>query len=386
MNKDTPKKVLIVVTKGNWGGAQRYVYDLARGLHTRGYRIVVAAGVQSGRKSELLDLLTEQRIRTMPVQHLERDLSWKGDWQSFRELLTLIRTTHPDILHLNSSKVGFLGAFAGRICGVPRIIFTAHGWASEEARPWRERALYRTLHWLTVLLSHATITVSEHTRKHLAYFPFASQKMSTIHNGITVTDTVLSRGEAWELLIKQIPQLAAHYTSYRIATIAELHPNKGLNTAVEGLAALQTVPWVWVIMGDGELRRILEKDIRERGLEGQIIVAGRIERAAEYLPAFDLFLLPSRKEGLPYALLEAGAAGLPVLTTSVGGIPEIITSMKNGLLIDPEAPTAITDAVRLLAADAKKSEYFGRRLKESVMQDFSTETMIEGTIRVYREL
>jgi len=386
VNSELQKKVLIVVTKGNWGGAQRYVYDLACGLQRRGHQVIVAAGAQVGRKSELFELLTEQQIHTVPLQHLERDLSWKGDWQSFRELLRLIRDTRPDILHLNSSKVGFLGTLAGRIRGVPRVIFTAHGWASEEKRPWRERALYRTLHWFTVLLSHTTITVSEHTKKHLSYFPFASRKMSTIHNGITVADTVLPRGEAWELLIKQVPQLAAHYTSYRIATIAELHPNKGLDTALEGLAALQTVPWVWVIMGSGELRGALEKKIRERGLVGRVIMAGRIEHAAEYLPAFDLFLLPSRKEGLPYVLLEAGAAGLPVLSTSVGGIPEIVQSMKNGLLIDPNAPTAITDAVRLLAADPKKSEYFGRRLRESVVQNFSTETMIEGTIRVYEGL
>jgi len=386
VNEETNKRVLFVVTKGNWGGAQRYVYDLATGLTAHGYQVTVAAGALKGRKSELLESLKTKGIATVELHHLERDLSWKGDWRSFRELLRLIRNTRPEILHLNSSKAGFLGALAGRVQRVPRIIFTAHGWASEESRPWKERALYRTVHWMTVLLSHATITVSEHTKKHLRHFPFATNKMTTVYNGVTVPETPLQRGEAWELLIKHIPRLAAHYTSYRIATIAELHPNKGLDTALEGLAALHTIPWVWVIMGNGELRTELEKKIRDRGLDEQVILAGRIEGAADFLPAFDLFLLPSRKEGLPYVLLEAGAARLPVLATSVGGIPEIVRSMKNGLLIDPNVPTAITDAVRLLSADPKKSEYFGHRLKESVEQNFSTETMIGGTIRLYEGL
>ena len=213
-------------------------------------------------------------------------------------------------------------ALAGRLLRVPRIVFTAHGWASEESRPLKERALFLTLHWLTVLLSHCTIAVSKHTRRHLKWFPFASRKMITVHNGISI-GAKLSRAASWELLIKRISVLAAHYTSYRIVSIAELHPNKGLDVALEGLAALGSVPWVWVIMGEGELRQELERRIQECGLHGRVILAGRVPRAAQYLPAFDLFLLPSRKEGLPYVLLEAGAVELPVLATSVGGIPEL---------------------------------------------------------------
>ena len=372
------KRVLFIVTKGSWGGAQRYVFDVATGLAARNYEVSVAAGGGS----ELLSALSKEGVRTVKLVYMERDFARRGEWRAFRELFKIIRAQKPDILHLNSSKAGLLGALAGRILRVPRIVFTAHGWASEESRPWRERVLFLGLHWLTVLLSHCTIAVSEHTRRHLKWFPFASRKMITVHNGISI-GAKLSRAASWELLIKRISVLAAHYTSYRIVSIAELHPNKGLDVALEGLAALGSVPWVLVIMGEGQLRQELERRIQELGLHGQVILAGRVPRAAQYLPAFDLFLLPSRKEGLPYVLLEAGAAELPVLATSVGGIPELIRSMKNGILIDPEVPEAVTGAVRIMAADPKKCRQFGARLKERVGEAFSTETMLEGVIHAY---
>ena len=358
------KRVLFIVTKGSWGGAQRYVFDVATGLAARNYEVSVAAGGGS----ELLSALSKEGVRTVKLVYMERDFARRGEWRAFRELFKIIRAQKPDILHLNSSKAGLLGALAGRLLRVPRIVFTAHGWASEESRPLKERALFLTLHWLTVLLSHCTIAVSKHTRRHLKWFPFASRKMITVHNGISI-GAKLSRAASWELLIKRISVLAAHYTSYRIVSIAELHPNKGLDVALEGLAALGSVPWVWVIMGEGELRQELERRIQECGLHGRVILAGRVPRAAQYLPAFDLFLLPSRKEGLPYLLF--------------GGIPELIRSMKDGILIDPEVPEAVTGAVRIMAADPQKCKQFGARLKERVGEAFSTEIMLEGVIHAY---
>ncbi len=383
MTTQRKKRVLIVVTKGNWGGAQRYVFDVATGLTVQGYEVSVAASrPASGSDAGLLPALEKEGIETLTLFSMGRDLSVKGDFAALRELLKIIHTKKPDILHLNSSKAGLLGTLAGQLLRVPRIIFTAHGWASEESRPLKERALFLLLHSLTVLLSHVTITVSEHTRRHLTWFPFTARKMVTIYNGVK-KGTDLSRAEAWELLIKRIPVLAAHYTSYRIVSIAELHPNKGLDVALSGLAALQSVPWVWVIMGDGEEKQKFEKAIQERGLGGRVILAGRVPHAAEYLPAFDLFLLPSRKEGLPYVLLEAGSAELPVLATSVGGTPEVIRSMKNGILIDPDVPEAITGAVRIMAADPQKCKQFGRKLKERIEEDFSTESMLQGVVNAY---
>ena len=126
------KKILFVITKSNWGGAQKYVYDLANELHRPNAEFEVA--VAFGQEGQLAGKLREAGITTHPIRSLQRDVSVIADIKSFFELLRLFKTQKPDIAHLNSSKVGGLGALAARVAGVPKIIFTVHGWPFWETR------------------------------------------------------------------------------------------------------------------------------------------------------------------------------------------------------------------------------------------------------------
>ena len=157
------KKILYLITKSNWGGAQRYVFDLATSLNKEEYDVVVALG-GTGR---LVDELKNKKVRVIQLKSLERDISIFKEIKSAIELFKIIKSEKPNILHINSSKAGGLGALIGRILGVPKIIFTAHGWAFNEDRPWRQKISIKTLHWLTILLSHTTITVSETTKRNV---------------------------------------------------------------------------------------------------------------------------------------------------------------------------------------------------------------------------
>jgi len=150
------KKVLFLITKSNWGGAQRYVYDLATHLDQTKFEPVVALGGDG----ELVTLLDHAGVRVIRINSLTRDISLKKEKEFASELYKIIRIEKPDILHVNSSKAGGVGTALGRILRVPRIIFTAHGWAFNEERPWWQRMVIKFLHWVTVLLSHRTIAVS----------------------------------------------------------------------------------------------------------------------------------------------------------------------------------------------------------------------------------
>ena len=131
MNHTNRKKVLFLITKSNWGGAQRYVYDLVTTLDKSQFDVVVALGGNG----ILVEMLNHAGIRTIIIQSLARNISIKNELSFARELWNILRIEKPDVFHVNSSKAGGVGTFLGRLSRVPRIIFTAHGWAFNEDRP-----------------------------------------------------------------------------------------------------------------------------------------------------------------------------------------------------------------------------------------------------------
>ncbi len=308
MNANRPKKILFLITKSNWGGAQRYVFDLATGLPSDRFEAAVAFGTPG----LLADRLAEAGVRTITIPSLGRDLSLTRDVRSIVELLRLFRRERPDVVHLNSSKAGGIGALAARLAGVPRIIFTAHGWPFAEKRNLAWRAFAFLGSWATALLAHAVITVSARDEQLGKRMPFCAHKMLLIHNGIDLA-MPLGSGER----IRSAFPPGAHITG----TIGELTHNKNQIALIE--EARRDPSRYVAIVGEGEERGALEAAIRRYGLGERVKLFGFIP-AREVLPGFDTFALPSLKEGLPYVLIEARAAGLPIVANRVGGVGEIL--------------------------------------------------------------
>lgn len=305
------KKILFVITKSNWGGAQRYVFDLATALHRPHAEFEVA--VAFGQHGLLAKKLDTAGIKTYPILSLQRDVSLFADIKSFFELLRLFRKEKPDIVHLNSSKASGVGALAARIAGVKKIIFTAHGWPFAEKRNamWRLFALLGSL--ATALFSHTVIVVSENDLSIGKRIPLCGAKMRLIYNGI---DLRMQFGSGEKIRNAFPPEARI------IGTVGELTKNKNQIALVEQ-ARIDSDMFI-AIVGEGEERQRLEAKIKEYGLENRVKLFGFIP-AHEVLLGFDLFALPSLKEGLPYVLLEAKLAGLPfVFTNRVGGIGEIL--------------------------------------------------------------
>jgi glycosyltransferase involved in cell wall biosynthesis len=308
MDNSSRKKLLFVITKSNWGGAQRYVYDLATALPASEFAVLVALG-QPG---QLETKLVKAGIATFQIQSLQRDISVTAEIKSFFELFRLFRTERPDIVHLNSSKAAGLGALSARLAGIPRIIFTAHGWPFWEQRNSASRALIYFFSWLTALLSHTIIVVSDYDLKVARNMPFVAHKTIRIYNGI---DTHMQFGSG-DVIRKSFPK------GVRITgTIGELNKNKNQIALIE---QAKNDPHLYVaIVGDGENYPYLKKKIEEYGLETMVKLFGFMP-ASDVLRGFDVFALPSIKEGLPYVLLEARLAGLPIVANRVGGVGEIV--------------------------------------------------------------
>lgn len=371
------KKILFAITKGNWGGAQKYVFDLATHIPTEEFEISVLCGAGE----ELQTKLAEKGIRVLKLESLKRDINPINDIEVFIEFYKLLKAERPDIIHLNSSKVGGIGALAGRLAGVPKIIFTGHGWAWNEDRSIVSKSIITLLHWLTTQLAHTVITVSQKTQKEISRLPFVSpQKLSLVYNGINEIDFI-ERFAARAELDGTISE------KFWIGTISELHKNKGLDTLITafGQIAETQANTTLVIIGEGEERQALNSLIKSLNLSKKVHLLGFKENAARFLKSLDVFVLASRTEAFPYVTLEAGLAQLPVVATKVGGVPEVIVDKKNGLLVESGDATAIASAIQTLLEDSSQAAVLGHNLRKAVEERFSTNTMVEKTIAIYNQ-
>ncbi len=379
------KKVLFLITKSNWGGAQRYVYDLATSLDPLEFLPIVAVG-GSG---ELVTKLEAAGIRVIKIPGLQRDISFKKELLSFWQISKILRAERPDVLHVNSSKAGGIGAFLGRLQRVPRVVYTSHGWAFNETRSAVSRIIVGFFHWLTIMFAHTTITVTERLRNQMRW-PFTKAKMHTVRLGRAVP-LFKTKDDARQLLEMQVTNTAYGLVNFHndtwIGTIAELHSIKNLDVAIDAVASLiHALPRLrYVIIGEGEERERLTAQIQHLGLEEHVFLVGALPEAARFLKALDLFVLPSKSEAAGYVLLEAGLASVPIVATNVGGIPELITDGQTGTLVPPGAVDALTTAIaELLENTARQAEYTATL--QHICTEYSIERMVRDTVSLYTKV
>jgi glycosyltransferase involved in cell wall biosynthesis len=338
-------KTLYVITKSNWGGAQKYVFDQATmRLKYPEARVAVALGGNG----ELAQRLVKAGVLTHRIPHLERDINPFKDILVCASLFSIYKKEQPDVIHLNSSKIGVLGALAGRIYNIftkkkAKIIFTAHGWAFNEDRNVISKYIITLISRLTVQLCHEIIVLSKFEHDQVVHWRGALKKLRIEKLRVSPI-TFKTREEARQLLIARNLRLSEHTNRKWLGTIAELHPNKGLTFGIEAVREVRDKNMIWIIVGEGEARARLQKMILDENLYNKIFLLGYMPHASALLKAFDAFMLPSIKEGLPYVLLEAEQAKLPIIATHVGGIPEYFTKPHNHI-VEPKNTHNLAEAI-----------------------------------------
>jgi len=355
-------KILYGITKSNFGGAQRYVFDLATEAHKKGFEVKVLCGGNG----VLVKKLEAENIPVISLPTLGRDISLLNDWRSFSLIYRALIKELPDVFHINSSKMG-LGALAARLVGTPKIIFTLHGFPWNEDRSYFQKIIIKFLVWLTIILSHQTICVAEQARNNVTDWPLVKNKLVVVRNGLPRFNLGTRKNVV-----------------FTVGTIAELHKIKGLDILllawkdfIKGREARL------MIYGEGEERQNLQNMAQTLGISNSVDFKGFVLDARTYLSEFDIFVLPSRSEAMPYAPLEAGLAGVPVIATTVGGIPEIIENNISGILIPPEDSNVLSSSLVKLFEDPDLRMKLGRNLKNTVEEKFGLEKMVRDTLETY---
>ncbi len=233
--------------------------------------------------------------------------------------------------------------------------------------------------WLSSLFHDKVILINTADNRAARWF-IPERKLALINNGIGPID-FFPREEARAFFAEKIGRPIAPHT-YLVGTNAELTRNKGIHHLISasGSCAREALT---LIIGEGHERSSLEHSLEKTGLQNAVHLLGFIPDAARYLKGLDIFVLPSLKEGLPYTIMEAMAAGLPVISTQVGGIPDLVEHRKNGLLVRPKDPPALAAALRTLMTQEELKAELSQASPGKIKSKFGLAQMIQNTIALY---
>jgi glycosyltransferase involved in cell wall biosynthesis len=359
-------RLLFLITLAEVGGAQTYVAALLPELQK--YFDVTVAAHGPGPLREAAD---SAGVRFVSVRFMRRALNPAYDLLGFLELILLFLRLGPDIVHTNSSKAGFLGRFAAWVTGVPIRLFTVHGWAFS-AHTGLASLLYRWADRLARLVTTCVVCVCENERrKGLAARTCHESRTRVIFNGIEVGALPPARPPSHQPMLISVGRLKAP---------------KDFVTLVRALALLEKGSFRALIVGEGPDRSRLQASLEELGLVHAVELVGERRDVASLLAAADVFVLASSSEGLPVSILEAMAAGLPVVATRVGGVPELVEHGKTGLLVPPGDPQSFAAAVSELLADEDARAEMGAEGYRRARERFHINELRRAHIWLYRSL
>ncbi len=376
--------VLHAITKMAVGGAQMNTLITCRECARRGLSSAVIAGPEMPSEGNLLPLAREWDIPVEVAPHLKREISPLADLRALRELGRAIRRSGARIVHTHSAKTRVLARLACRGTPHVRVVQTAHGWPFFRGQSLLKRLAYRSFEKIDFRRSDASIVVTPRDAEKAARAGIAeSDEFLVIRSGVEFGPFRELRGrrrEARELmgLPEGIPVVGS---TMRIC--AQKAPDTMVDVA--GRVVRQRPETVFVVIGDGPMMPDMERWIAERGLTGSFRMLGSRSDVHRLLPGLNVFLLTSRHEGLPRALLEALAAGVPAVTTNVGGISELLDGRRNGVLC-PSGDAACLAASVIRLIDSPALVHSLMEQVDSSLRPFSAATMVEELVGLYLRL
>lgn len=352
-------RVLIVITLAEVGGAQTYVAQLLPALVER-YDVTVAAWGPG----PLVAAAEAAGATFVPLRNVRRELGLR-DVLGLVELVRLYRRVRPDLVHANSSKAGVLGRLAAWLARVPVRVFTVHGWAFKAAEG-PASAIYLWADRLMRPLTTATICVSETEKRAGMAARTCGDDAVVIRNAVGVADA---------------PRAPLAGEPPHVVSVGRFKAPKDFPTLARALRLLEERSFRATLVGDGPDRAAVEAELR-----GAATLAGERHDVPALLADADVFVLSSTSEGMPLTVLEAMAAGLPVVASAVGGLPELVEDGVTGLLVPPRDPEALADVLRRLLADADLRRRLGAAGRARAEERFDLPRFRAEHVELYERL
>lgn len=363
-------KVVFLITDLLIGGAERALTRTAVGLSKHGYNVSVAYLYEAAPMAEVL--------KNAGVSVINLKMRNKFNVTAFWRFYRLLRYEQPQILHTYMFHADLMGRLVGRLAGVPIII-------SSRRNINIGGQLREVINRFTVRLSDVTTAVCDQVRKtEIKQAGVEPERVVRIYNGVEIEK--FQQVEKNEIAnLKQA--LSISPDDMVLGMVSSFREQKGYSFLIQAMVEIiSAFPRVKLLLvGDGVLREHIEKIVKTAGLTNAVIFTGIRRGIPDILSAMDIFVLSSLWEGMPNVVLEAMAAGLPVIATSVGGIPEAVIDGQTGLLVPPGNTGALAKAVIDLLNNPERASEMGLAGKKRADEFFSVSAMIGNTEALYEK-
>jgi glycosyltransferase involved in cell wall biosynthesis len=373
----------------SYGGPERQMLGLGKELADRWNSIYVSF-LEEGRCHEFIRQAQSEGFGAHTLRFDTPRL-----FAALAEVIDLLRSRQVSLLFCHGYKAGLLGRIAARRIGIP-VAAVSRGWTGESLRV----RLFESLDRINLRRMDRVVCVSHGQAAKVRHAGVRDDRIVVIHNAVRCERFARPNTDYRNRLLAMFPQRPALI----VGAAGRLSPEKGFDVLIDAAAEVLASPRAFrrgveragpaadqpsigfILFGDGPLRDFLSRRIMARGLEGRFILAGFQNPLDHYLPHLDLLVQSSHSEGLPNVVLEASAAGVPVVATAVGGTPEVIEHGVNGYLVPPGDAAALGAKVVDLLADDSLRATMGLRARETVQRGFSFAAQAEGYQQLYRRL
>ena len=368
------KKLLQLHTLPLLTGVQNFSLHLLDGLPPEEYIQVIA----SAPGGDLVEACKNRGIRHIPISHMRRSL---GIWDivALLQIIQVLRRERFDIVHTNSSKAGFLGRLAARICRVQYVIHTSHGMPFQEGQAPGEYKLYRLLEGLGNKLCDTVVFVNDSDRERSLKLGLVKPSQAcTIYNAIPPTLEAKLSGIA----SRRHPSPGE---AIRIGSTLRFSPQKNtveLTTALIKACNLES-RLSFELLGEGDNLELCRSMVRSHKLEDRIILPGWVSDVSTRLADWDVFILYSRWEAMPFSIIEAMHTGLPVIGSDIPSILELVNP-ENGYIVALDRPDELVSLLTQLPGRKQELLSKGKNAFHFIRTKTNYSTMVHQYLKLYR--
>jgi glycosyltransferase involved in cell wall biosynthesis len=358
-------RVLHVLAPGREGGLERVVTMLATGQARRGEAHVAAVLSPADAHGHPF----VERLRGLGIAVTPIVVGGRGYWREYRALRELTKSLRPSVVHTHGYRADGIAGIVARQAGLATVS-TVHGFTGGRPRIW----LNERVQCIALRYAHAVVAVSRPLVDRLTAAGIPGDRIHCVANGYLESAPLLSRDEARRRLGISRGACVAGW-------VGRLSHEKGPDVILEALAAADPA-WQLAMIGEGSVGHALRERAVAIGVADRIVWHGAVPDAASLFTAFDAFVLSSRTEGTPIALLEAMAARVPIVATRVGGVPDVVGEAE-ALLVPSERPDAIAGALASLRRDPRAAEQRCGAAYERLHRGFGFDAWLDEIDRVY---
>jgi glycosyltransferase involved in cell wall biosynthesis len=377
MSCERKMKICHVITRMIVGGAQENTLLTIKGHIEKGHEVVLVTGFSPGREGELLKNVEMPDFKIVEIPEMVRELSPLKDYQALRKLRRYFKEEKFDVVHTHSSKAGIIGRIAARQAGVPVVVHTVHGQAFHAyEKPWK-KLLYIAAERIAAKYCDKIYAVAQAMIDQCVEAKVAPrEKYMVVYSGM---DTAAFANARRDMELRR--KLGIPENAQVIATVARLFPMKGYEEMLPAAAQLvKKFPDLHFLpVGDGPMFDELQKEIAALGMSDRFHFAGLVppHKVCDYIAQADLLWHLSLHEGLPRAVVQALAVGIPAIGYKLDGTPEVVLNGETGYVTPPQDVDAVVRYSSELLADSTLRQQMGEKGKALVIERFAWRRMAD---------